>query len=124
VIEVNGQRIYIDSGGTSTRLPPNESGSRRMDLAILGMALPDSRARLAAALAHLHPRYVLPSHQDDFFRPLSAGFQFGPLTDFPFVQRASAQQIRGRLILLDYFRPWTLPKATGSKSQSPNPKRD
>jgi hypothetical protein len=120
LIEVKGQRIYIDSGGTSTRLPPNE----RVDLAILGMALPDSRARLAAALAHMHPRYVLPSHQDDFFRPLSAGFQFGPLTDFPFVQCASAQQIRGRLILLDYFRPWTLPKATGSKSQSPNPKRD
>ena len=118
--EVNGQRIYIDSGGTPAQMPPNE----RVDLAILGMALPDSRARLAAALAHLHPRYVLPSHQDDFFRPLSAGFQFGPLTDFPFVQRASAQQIRGRLILLDYFRPWTLPKATGSKSQSPNPKRD
>ena len=43
LIEVNGQRIYIDSGGTPTQLPPNE----RVDLAILGMALPDSRARLA-----------------------------------------------------------------------------
>ena len=113
LIEVNGQRIYIDSGGTPAQLPPNE----RVDLAILGMALPDSRARLAAALARLRPRYVLPSHQDDFFRPLSAGFQFGPLTDFPFVQRESAQQNRSRLILLDYFRPWTLPKAAG-----PNPK--
>jgi L-ascorbate metabolism protein UlaG (beta-lactamase superfamily) len=110
LIEVNGQRIYIDSGGTPAQLPPNESGSRRMDLAILGMALPDSRARLAAALAHLQPRYILPSHQDDFFRPLSAGFQFGPLTDFSRVQRECAQQNRGRLILLDYFRPWTLPK--------------
>jgi L-ascorbate metabolism protein UlaG (beta-lactamase superfamily) len=113
LIEVNGQRIYIDSGGTSTQLPPNE----RVDLAIVGMALPDSRARLAAALAHLQPRYVLPSHQDDFFRPLSAGFQFGPLTDFPRVQRECAQQNNSRLILLDYFRPWTLPKAVGSKSQ-------
>jgi hypothetical protein len=113
LIEVNGQRIYIDSGGTPAQLPPNE----RVDLAILGMALPDSRARLAAALARLQPRYVLPSHQDDFFRPLSAGFQFGPLTDFPFVQRESAQQNRTRLILLDYFRPWTLPAAV-------NPKRD
>jgi L-ascorbate metabolism protein UlaG (beta-lactamase superfamily) len=120
LIEVNGQRIYIDSGGTSTQLPPNE----RVDLAILGMALPDSRARLAAALAHLQPRYVLPSHQDDFFRPLSTGFQFGPLTDFPFVERQCAEQNRSQLILLDYFRPWTLPKATGFKSQSPNPKRD
>ena len=112
LIEVNGQRIYIDSGGTPSQLPPNE----RVDLAILGMALPDSRARLAAALTRLRPRYVLPSHQDDFFRPLSAGFQFGPLTDFPFVQRESAQQNRSRLILLDYFRPWTL------RQQAPNPK--
>ncbi len=110
LIEGNGQRIYIDSGGTPAQLPPNESGSRRMDLAILGMALPDSRARLAPALARLQPRYVLPSHQDDFFRPLSAGFQFGPLSDFPFVERECAQQNRSRLILLDYFRPWTLPK--------------
>jgi L-ascorbate metabolism protein UlaG (beta-lactamase superfamily) len=118
LIEVNGQRIYIDSGGTPTQLPPNE----HVDLAILGMALPDSRARLAGALAHLQPRYFLPSHQDDFFRPLSAGFQFGPLTDFPRVQRESEQQNDGQLILLDYFRPWTLPKATGAKSQKPNPK--
>src|SRR5258705_12100155 len=35
LIEVNGQRIYIDSGGTPAQLPPNESGSRRMDLAII-----------------------------------------------------------------------------------------
>jgi hypothetical protein len=95
-----------------------------MDLAILGVALPDSRARLHAALQRLQPRYVLPSHQDDFFRPLNTGFQFGPLTDFPRVQRESAQQNRSRLILLDYFRPWTLPKAAGSKSQKPNLKTD
>jgi L-ascorbate metabolism protein UlaG (beta-lactamase superfamily) len=119
LIEVNGQRIYIDSGGTPAQLPPNE----HVDLAILGMALPDSRARVRAALERLHPRYILPSHQDDFFRPLSAGFQFGSLTDFPFIQRESAQQNRGRLILLNYFRPWTLPKAVSSKSQEPNPKK-
>ena len=111
LIEVNGQRIYIDSGGTPAQPPPNE----RVDLAILGVALPDSRARLHAALERLQPRYVLPSHQDDFFRPLSAGFQFGPLTDFLFVQRECAQQNRGRLILLDYFRPWTLPKAASAR---------
>jgi glyoxylase-like metal-dependent hydrolase (beta-lactamase superfamily II) len=120
LIEVSGQRIYIDSGGTSTQLPPNE----RVDLAILGMALPDSRARLPAALERLHPRYILPSHQDNFFRPLSAGFQFGQLTDFPFVQRECAKQHRSRLILLDYFKPWTLPAAINPKSQAPNPKRD
>jgi len=119
LIEVNGQRIYIDSGGTSTQLPPNE----RVDLAILGVALPDSRTRLHAALERLHPRYILPSHQDDFFRPLNAGFQFGQLTDFPCVQRESAQQNRSRLILLDYFRPWTLPAAVNPKSQTPNPKQ-
>ena len=119
LIEMNGQRIYIDSGGTPAQPPPNE----HVDLAILGMALPDSRARLRAALDRLHPRYILPSHQDDFFRPLSAGFQFGSLTDFPFVQRECAQQNRGRLILLDYFRPWTLPKAVNPKSQEPNPRK-
>jgi L-ascorbate metabolism protein UlaG (beta-lactamase superfamily) len=118
LIEVNSQRIYIDSGGTPAQLPPNE----RVDLAILGMALPDSRARLAGALARLQPRYILPSHQDDFFRPLSAGFQFGQMTDFPFVLHQCAQQNRGRLILLDYFQPWTLPKTVNSKSQEPNPK--
>lgn len=123
LIEVNGQRIYIDSGGTPAQLPPNESGRRRIDLAILGVALPDSRTRLHAALERLQPRYVLPSHQDNFFRPLSAGFQFGPLTDFPRVQRECAQENRARLILLDYFRPWTLPKAVSSKSQKPNPKK-
>jgi L-ascorbate metabolism protein UlaG (beta-lactamase superfamily) len=119
LIEVNGQRVYIDSGGTEAQLPPNE----RVDLAILGVALPDSRARLRLALECLQPRYILPSHQDDFFRPLSAGFQFAPLSDFPFVQRECAQRNRGRLILLDYFRPWTLPGSTNSKSQNPNAKK-
>jgi L-ascorbate metabolism protein UlaG (beta-lactamase superfamily) len=120
LIEVNGQRIYIDSGGTQAQFPPNE----RVDLAILGVALPDSRARLHVALERLQPRYILPSHQDDFFRPLSAGFQFAPLSDFPFVQRECAQQNRSRLILLDYFRPWTLPAEGNPKSQEPNHKRE
>ena len=122
LIEINGQRIYFDSGGTPAQLPPNESGSRRIDLAILGMALPDSRARLPAALERLQPRYVLPSHQDNFFRPLNLGFQFGPLTDFPRVQRDCTRASRSRLILMDYFRPWTLPAAVNPKSQPPNPK--
>jgi L-ascorbate metabolism protein UlaG (beta-lactamase superfamily) len=106
LIEVGGQLIYIDSGGTPAQLPPHE----RVDLAILGMALPDSRARLPVALERLQPRYVLPSHQDNFFRPLDAGFQFGPLTDFARVRHDCEQANRGHLIVLDYFRPWTLPK--------------
>ena len=118
LIEINGQRIYIDSGGTPAQLPPNE----HVDFAILGMALPDSRTRLPAALQRLQPRYILPSHQDNFFLPLNAGFQFGLLTDFPRVRRDCAQENRGRLILLDYFRPWTLPRqqatAVSSKSQT------
>src|SRR5262249_58769718 len=59
LIEANGQRIYIDSGGSPAQLPPNE----QVDLAILGMALPDSRERLAATLAPLRPRCVLSRHQ-------------------------------------------------------------
>jgi len=106
LIEVGGQRIYIDSGGTPAQLPPHE----HVDLAILGMALPDSRARLYDVLERLQPRYFLPSHQDNFFRPLDAGFQFAPLTDFSRVRRDCEQTNRGRLILLDYFQPWTLPK--------------
>jgi hypothetical protein len=72
--------------------------------------LPDSRARLPAALELLQPRYILPSHQDNFFRPLNAGFQFGPLTDFSRVRSDCEQANHDRLILLNYFRPWTLPK--------------
>jgi L-ascorbate metabolism protein UlaG (beta-lactamase superfamily) len=106
LIEVGGQRIYIDSGGTLAQMPPHE----RVDLAILGMALPDSRARLRGALGRLEPRYVLPSHQDNFFRPLDSGFQFGPLSDFSRVRRDCEQANHSRLILLDYFLPWTLPK--------------
>jgi L-ascorbate metabolism protein UlaG (beta-lactamase superfamily) len=117
LIEINGLRIYIDSGGTLAQLPPQE----QVDLAILGMALPDSRMRLSAALERLQPRYILPSHQDNFFLPLNKGFQFGPLTDFPRVQRDCARENRGRLILLDYFRPWTLPAAANPKFQKPNP---
>jgi hypothetical protein len=88
-------------------LPPAEIAP--VDLAILGVALPDSRARFSAAVQKLRPRYVFPSHQDDFFRPLNVGFQFGALTNFPALLRIDkSQSLPGRLILFDYFRPWTL----------------
>ena len=107
LIEIAGQRIFNDSGGTPAVLPPGDIAP--VDLAILGAALPDSRARFWAAVRRLRPRYVFPSHQDNFFRPLSAGFQFGPLTDFPGLLRAYKREVPpGHLILFDYFRPWTL----------------
>jgi L-ascorbate metabolism protein UlaG (beta-lactamase superfamily) len=105
LIEIGGKRIFINSGGR-----PNDVISakwRPVDLAILGVAAPDSIQAFPRAVAQLRPRFILPSHQDDFFRPLSSGFVFLPLTDFPAVRR-SVEAGPGRLILLDYFRPWTL----------------
>ena len=107
LIEVAGERVFIDSGGTPAVLPPADIVP--VDLAILGAALPDSRARFSAAVRRLRPGYVFPSHQDNFFRPLSAGFKFGPLTDFPgLLRKYERDALPGHLILLDYFRPWTL----------------
>ncbi|MFL6515901.1 MAG: MBL fold metallo-hydrolase [Chthoniobacterales bacterium] len=108
LITIEGHRIFIDSGGTPEALPSINTGP--VDLAILGVALTDSRQRFAAAVRRLRPRFVLPSHQDDFFEPLDRGFKFGSLTDFEFVMREHKEQrLPGRLILMDYFRPWTLP---------------
>jgi L-ascorbate metabolism protein UlaG (beta-lactamase superfamily) len=108
LIEANGRKIFIDSGGTLDQLPPATTGP--VDLAILGVALPDSRKRIPAALARLQPRFFLPSHQDDFFAPFDRGFSFGKLTNFPEIaQLAERHQINTHLILLDYFRPWTIP---------------
>jgi len=105
VIEAAGKRIYIDSGGVPG-VPPDRR-IRGVDLAILGTALPDSRQRFAEAVNQLRPRYVLPSHQDDMFAPVSRGFTFGKMTNFPALLSQS-RNLPGRLILLDYFRPWTL----------------
>jgi len=107
LITASGVRIFIDSGGSPAVLPPPNLG--RIDLAILGVALPDARARLAATTSRLQARYILPSHQDNFFVPLDRGFRFGPLTDFEFVRREHQRQgMAGRLVLLDYYQPWTL----------------
>jgi L-ascorbate metabolism protein UlaG (beta-lactamase superfamily) len=107
VIEAAGKRIYIDSGGI-----PGASlnaGVGHVDLAILGVALPDSRTRFAEVVQQLRPRYILPSHQDDMFAAFSRGFTFGKLTNFPqLVSTQEKQQLPGQLILLNYFRPWTL----------------
>jgi L-ascorbate metabolism protein UlaG (beta-lactamase superfamily) len=108
LVEANGKRIYIDSGGTLEVLPRTQLAP--VDLAILGVALPDSRKRFHAAIDRLRPKYVLPSHQDDFFAPAERGFVFGKLTDFPTVAGPfKRHEINSHLILLDYFRPWTIP---------------
>lgn len=107
VIEWAGKRIYIDSGGTPELLPPANIGP--VDLAILGVALPGSRQRYVSTVNILKPRFVLPSHQDDFFVPLSQGFTFGPTARLELVRRAHRKiNNDARLILMDYFIPWTL----------------
>lgn len=108
VIETAGKRIYIDSGGIPGA--PPDVRIRPVDLAILGVALPDSRDRLAEAVRQLKPRYILPSHQDDMFAPANRGFVFGKMTSFPALLRGTRREsLPGRMILLDYFKPWTLP---------------
>ena len=107
VIEAAGKRIYIDSGGVPGAPPDARIGD--VDLAILGVALPDSRERFAEVVRQLKPRYILPSHQDDMFAPLNRGFIFGKMTNFPALMREQKKEkLPGRLVLLDYFQPWTL----------------
>jgi len=105
VIEAAGKRIYIDSGGVPGA--PPDARIKNVDLAVLGVALPDSRQRFAGVVKQLKPRYTFPSHQDDMFAPAGRGFTFGKMTNFPELTRES-KNLPGRLILLDYYRPWTL----------------
>jgi L-ascorbate metabolism protein UlaG (beta-lactamase superfamily) len=108
LIQAAGKRIYIDSGGVPGA--PPDARIRNVDLAILGVALPDSRERFAEAVRQLRPHFISPSHQDDMFAPPGREFVFGKLTNFPALVRDSkTKELPGRLILLDYFRPWTLP---------------
>ncbi len=107
VIEAAGQRIYVDSGGRPGEPLPDDVGP--VDLAILGTALPASRKRYAEAVTTLRPRYILPSHQDNFFRPLDRGFSFGLMTDFTYLLNVHYKRnLPGRIVLLDYFQPWTI----------------
>jgi len=105
VIEAAEKRIYIDSGGVPGA--PPDPRIKDVDLAILGVALPDSRERFGEAVRQLRPRYILPSHQDDMFGPVDHGFVFGKMTNFPALLSQS-RNLPGRLVLLDYFQPWTL----------------
>ena len=107
LIQMGGKRIFVNSGGRGDqRLALNAAP---VDLAIVGVASPDAIDAFSGTIRQLNSRYILPSHQDDFFRPLRNGFVFLPLTNFPAVRRAAAVAApRGQLILLDYFKPWTL----------------
>ena len=105
LIELNGKRIYVESGG----IPGHTPSVSDVDLAIIGVALPGSQRRYADAVVALNPRYVLPSHQDNFFHPLKSGFQFSAVADFPRILAThEAKDLPGRLILMKYFHSWSL----------------
>lgn len=107
VIEAAGKKIYVDSGGVPGARP--DARIHDVDLAILGVALPDSRERFAEAVRQLRPRFIFPSHQDNMFAAFDHGFVFGKMTNFPaLAHEQKKENLPGRLILLDYFRPWTL----------------
>jgi L-ascorbate metabolism protein UlaG (beta-lactamase superfamily) len=105
LIEMGGKRIFMNSGGRGDK--PLSYHSAPVDLAIVGVSSGDAIRAFRSTIAQLRPRYILPSHQDYFFRPLRDGFVFMPRTNFPEVQRVAAGA-PGQLILLDYFKPWTL----------------
>jgi len=106
LIEIGGRRIYIESGGSRGHLPSVEN----VDLAIVGVAVRESQRRYPQAVRALSPRFVLPSHQDNFFRSLEEGFHFSPLANFPRIRAShEAGDLPGRLILMDHFHTWTVP---------------
>src|SRR5262249_20658878 len=57
LIQAAHKRIYIDSGGMPGT--PPDAQIRDVDLAILGVALPDSRDRFAEAIRQLRPHFIL-----------------------------------------------------------------
>ncbi len=106
LVEMGGRRIYIESGGVLGS-PPPVSG---VDLAIVGTALGGQSDRYPEAARALSATYVLPSHQDNFVRPLEDGFHFSPLSDFPKIKSLHCnERLPGQLVLMDYFHTWTLP---------------
>jgi L-ascorbate metabolism protein UlaG (beta-lactamase superfamily) len=106
IVTMGGKRIFITAGMVHA---PHHAGIAPVDLAIIGVALPDPRKALAEAVRVLRPRYVLPSHQDNFFIAPEKGFHFSSTSDFGAVLKALPDWRPGEnLILLDYFRPWTL----------------
>lgn len=106
LVELEGRRIYIESGGLPGRVP----GVSGVDLAIVGVAVRGSQKRYPDAVRALNPRHVLPSHQDNFFLPLEGGFHFSSLANFPrIVAVHETERLPGELLLMDYFHTWVLP---------------
>jgi L-ascorbate metabolism protein UlaG (beta-lactamase superfamily) len=102
LIEVEGKSHYVDSGGTTAVRPPERP--QGTDLAILGVALSDGRERLVPAIQRLRPRIVVPSHQDNYFRPLDKPYRFNAGTNMRDVRRRfEASGSEGRLVLMDFF---------------------
>lgn len=103
LVELNGKRIYVESGGIPGHIPCVTG----VDLAIVGVAVPGSQKRYPDTVRTLNPKYVLPSHQDNFFLPIEDGFQFSTLSNFPKILAThKAADLPGELILMDYFRSW------------------
>lgn len=110
LVEMGGRRVYIESGGVVGHPPPVAD----VDLAIVGAAVGEGRGRYAEAVSALRARHVLPSHQDNFFNPLSSGFHFSALSDFPRIKVIHREsELPGRLVLTDYFHVWTVPGPDG-----------
>ncbi len=105
LIEIEGRRIYVESGGVPDLMPPVSD----VDVAIVGVAVKDSQKRYADAVRQLNPGIVIASHQDNFFLPLSSGFQFSALSDFPrIIATHEAEALPGKLVVMDYFHTLTL----------------
>ena len=103
LIELGGRKIYVDSGGRPEVLPPVVPGG--IDLALIGAALPDSRARFVRAVERLQPRLVYPTHQDNFFRPVDKPYRFNFGTNFPALRREfEAADTGAEMILFDFFQ--------------------
>lgn len=100
LIEIEGQRIYVESGGIPDLLP----SVTNVDVAIVGVAVKDSQKRYANAVRQLNPEIIIASHQDNFFLPLSSGFQFSTLSNFPrIIATHEAERLPGKLVVMDYF---------------------
>lgn len=106
LIELGGKRIYIESGGILGHAP----AVSKVDLAIVGTAVGDGKGRYAEAVHLLDAKYVIPSHQDNFFIPFESGFQFSAISDFPKIRSIhEAEKLPGELKMMNYFHTWTIP---------------